>query len=312
MPPLAASVLRCLNADELDLFLWNEPAGRVVLFREAGVSISDTRADKLVSTCGDLLYVRQADFEKACDHILDSLETLMADESMSPTDRYEVMQTALSFEVDKSLRSIDPSKYLALVARVGSQIKDLIGDNRILPSDLFAIAKHDSHTFAHVTNVAGYATVLAEQIGISDSDELDQITVGAMLHDIGKRFIPQAILGKPGRLTAEERIVIESHTLRGYEDLVGRDDVNHAQRMMVYQHHEHVNGKGYPVRVMGDEIHPWAKLLAVVDVFDALTGKRPYRKPMPMDEAVEFITSRAGTQFDKEMALCWVSAIKSN
>lgn len=108
--PLAASVLRCLNADELDLFLWNEPAGRVVLFREAGVSISDARADKLVSTCGDLLYVRQADFEKACDHILDSLETLMADESMSPTDRYEVMQTALSFEVDKSLRSIDRSK----------------------------------------------------------------------------------------------------------------------------------------------------------------------------------------------------------
>lgn len=163
-----------------------------------------------------------------------------------------------------------------------------------------------------MTNVAGYATVLAEQVGISDPDELSQITVGAMLHDIGKRHIPHELLTKPGRLTPEERIIIELHTTRGYEEVAGRDDVNDAQRMMIYQHHEHVNGNGYPVRILGDEIHPWARLLAVVDVFDALTGKRPYRKPMRMTEAIRFIADRAGTQFDKEMALCWVSAIKSN
>lgn len=144
------SVLRSLDREKLDVFFWNERAGKVVLFRESGVSISDDRFARMAGDNDNYFYLRQSDFESACGDILDSLETLMADETVSPADRYEVLQTALTYEVEKSLKSIDPSEYLALVGRVGSQIKQLVGGNRILPADLFAIAKHDSHTFAHL------------------------------------------------------------------------------------------------------------------------------------------------------------------
>lgn len=309
--PIAASVLGCLDTTSLDVYFWNDRHAKVVLFRGAHLALSHDRAEELWRQCGEMLYVRSSDFAELCGEILASLEKVMAMETLSPTQRYEVLQTTVSVEIEKSLRAIEPGQYLSLVQRVGEQIRLLMSDQSVLPSDLFGIARHDSHTFTHVTNVASYAVVLAEQLGIDDRDELDQIAAGAMLHDMGKRFIPSSILTKPGGLSEEERAIIQTHPQLGYEELCRRGDVNHAQLMMVYQHHEHVDGSGYPVRITGDEIHPWAKLLAVVDVFDALTGKRPYRRPMTLREAAGFLADRSGAQFDSEIVTCWISAIEA-
>ena len=82
--------------------------------------------------------------------------------------------------------------------------------------------------------------------------------------------------------------------------------------MMVYQHHERIDGSGYPVSIVKDEIHPWAQLLSVVDVFDALTSKRPYRKKMRMEDALAYLEHRADTHFDSEIVRCWVSAVRQS
>ena len=146
-------------------------------------------------------------------------------------------------------------------------------------------------------------------MGICDPSDLTRLAAGAMLHDIGKRSIPAKILSKPARLDPDERAVIETHPQRGYEDLCRRADVTHEQLMMVYQHHERIDGKGYPVGLVGDEIHPWAKLLAVVDVFDAMTGTRPYRQPATPQSALKYVKENAGKHFDPEAVECWHSAL---
>ncbi|MGI9457196.1 MAG: HD-GYP domain-containing protein, partial [Aeoliella sp.] len=194
--PISASVLNCLDASDLNVYFWNDRADRVVLFRERALTLSHEKAASLSEQCADVLYVRSADFADLCDRILDSLEDVMGEDSLAPTARFEVLQTAVSLEIDKSLRAIDPGHYLSLVDRIGGQIRKLVDEEGILPHDLFQIARHDAHTFSHVTNVAGYAVVLAERLGISDPSELDQIAVGAMLHDIGKRHVPSSILSK--------------------------------------------------------------------------------------------------------------------
>ena len=79
-----------------------------------------------------------------------------------------------------------------------------------------------------------------------------------------------------------------------------------GQLMMVYQHHERPDGQGYPVGIEQDEIHPWAEICSVVDVFDALTSERPYRRPMPAPRALEYLQSKAGTQFNAEIVQCWI------
>lgn len=310
--PLAPGMLRCAGTAKWDLYVWSPQADCAVLFREGNLELKESRIDDLIAKCGDSLYVRVRDYASMCDHMFSQCDAIVADESISPADRFSLMQSAMACEVERRLALQEADDYITLVGHVGKQIHKLVSENALLPSELFAIAKHDDATFAHVTNVAAYATLLAKQIGISDPAEVDEITVGAMLHDIGKRFINKNILAKQARLTSDERAIIQSHPQLGYEELVDNSDVTHAQRMMVYQHHEHVSGGGYPVRVLDDEIHPWAKLLAVVDVFDALTGCRPYRRPMSMSDASDYVLDHAGKQFDKEMAKCWVSAIKIN
>jgi HD-GYP domain-containing protein (c-di-GMP phosphodiesterase class II) len=205
---------------------------------------------------------------------------------------------------------IDCSKFVALSDKVGRNIASFVASNNVMPHDLFRIARHDFNTFTHVTNVASYSVVLAERMGITDELELEQIATGAMLHDIGKRFIPSSILNKPTRLDPDERDLVESHPTRGYEDLCDRPELNTGQLMIVYQHHERVDGTGYPVGLPAADIHPWAKIVAVVDVFDAMTGKRPYRRSIPPQDALQYISRNAGTHFDSEAARCWISAMK--
>ncbi|MCO6046962.1 HD domain-containing protein [Aeoliella sp. ICT_H6.2] len=219
------------------------------------------------------------------------------------------MQTVVGLELERAFHRIDSHRFVELGEHIGSQICGLVGENRVLPAKLFEIARHDYFTFSHVTNVTGYAVVLAQRLGISDETELNHIAIGAMLHDIGKRHVPRSILVKRAKLTPQERCAIRQHPQAGYRDLLKSELSNDGQRMMAYQHHERIDGNGYPVCILGPEIHDWAKLLSVVDVFDALTGERPYRKPLSFTSALDFMAARAGTQFDTEVVKCWIAAI---
>jgi HD-GYP domain-containing protein (c-di-GMP phosphodiesterase class II) len=135
---------------------------------------------------------------------------------------------------------------------------------------------------------------------------------GALLHDIGKRHLPHDLLNKAGKLTPQEMALMRQHPQKGFEELCQRSDLNWGQLMMVYQHHERLDGKGYPVQIGGDEMHPWAKICAVGDVFDALTSARPYRKPIEIESALEFFERRAGAAFDAEIVKCLTSLMRQN
>lgn len=176
---------------------------------------------------------------------------------------------------------------------------------------MFQVLHHDYTTFTHSANVALYTTMLAKGLGFSVKD-ITQVTAGGLLHDLGKLEIPESILCKPGRLNEEEFRIIQMHPTLGYRRLVHREDLTYGQLMMVYQHHERLDGSGYPVGVPAAEIHPWAKLCAIVDVFEAVTSIRPYRKPMPHGEAIELLRRDAGKELDKEMVQCWASTIQTN
>jgi HD-GYP domain-containing protein (c-di-GMP phosphodiesterase class II) len=225
-------------------------------------------------------------------------------------ERYAALQLAMAAEIEHATRLIDCGPYVAAAEKLGRELTTLFVGNNVLPRDLYNLARHDFYTFSHVTNVASYGLILADRLGLCSCDaDFESLAKSAILHDIGKRFIRASILSKPAKLTAEERAIIETHPQRGYEELCARNDMSEAQLMMVYQHHEKYDGSGYPVGFAGDEIHPWARMIAIVDVFDAMTGTRPYRRPCSAQEALEYIVRNAGTHFDKEMVECWNSTM---
>jgi HD-GYP domain-containing protein (c-di-GMP phosphodiesterase class II) len=306
--PLA--VFQVLRTQEVDLYCLPEGAAAPTLYRSSKIAISDEDIATLRDRGHRALYVAAAEYDVLDQRLKAALDGILADEALSVESRMAVLQTAVAVEVDVAFHMIKCDRAVDLAHRVAGQIARLLDSDSLVPRQLFQMVQHDFYTFTHVTNVASFATLLADQLGISTPDNRERITVGALLHDIGKRFIPTQVLCKRGKPSDEEWELIRSHPQRGYEDLCERSDLDHGQLMMVYSHHERLDGGGYPVGLEAADIHPWAKMLAIVDVFDALTSARPYRSPLRLSDALEYLERNAGSHFDREMVRCWASTMR--
>jgi HD-GYP domain-containing protein (c-di-GMP phosphodiesterase class II) len=305
-------MLRRLKQAAVDLFVQYEPDASPVLYHRAGCPMEPEQLARLVEAGVQHIFVRSDDFQYFGANLLETVDTLAEQEAVPGAERFAALQLAMAVEIERVARLIDCGPFVALAEKVGRDLTALMTTSTVIPRDLFRLARHDFNTFTHVTNVASYGVILAHHMNLCSGDELDQLAKAAILHDLGKRFIPASILQKPAKLDQEERAIIESHPQRGYEELCGRPDMSFEQLMIVYQHHERFDGKGYPVGLRGDEIHPWARMLAVVDVFDAMTGTRPYRRPATAQEAMDYIRQSAGTHFDPEVVECWSSTMAKN
>jgi len=154
----------------------------------------------------------------------------------------------------------------------------------------------DPYTAGHERRTAQLCTAIGAELGM-DPDALDGLTMAAMVHDIGKISIPTDILSKPGKLSPIERLYIEQHAEAGYE-LLREVSFPWPIASIVRQHHERMDGSGYPQGLSGDEILPEARILAVADTIEAMASHRPYRPAFPVDQALAEIEMKAGVVYD--------------
>ena len=170
---------------------------------------------------------------------------------------------------------------------------------------LQAMDLYDNEITDHTLRVTASSLKLAQCLGFSRSD-LAYIQYGTLLHDIGKLGIPEKIMRKPGKLTAYEYQVVKQHPLYAHEWLLSQKDYQPAKVIPLF-HHERWDGGGYPYGLRGREIPIFARVVAVADVWDALTSDRPYRKAMSEQEALELISSQSGKQFDPQIVGTFLS-----
>ena len=162
---------------------------------------------------------------------------------------------------------------------------------------LTALKDYSEHTYTHSVNVCCLTLAIAFASGVIEEDAAI-IGVGGLLHDIGKSKIPLSLLDKPGPLTNDERKVVMSHPLFGEDILKKMGNIPEEAFYITGQHHEKVSGEGYPRGMAGSEMHLWAKMAAVADVYDALTSARPYKPGLPPHVALRVIFDGKGTGFD--------------
>jgi HD-GYP domain-containing protein (c-di-GMP phosphodiesterase class II) len=169
-----------------------------------------------------------------------------------------------------------------------------------------AIDARDPSTKKHSEHVSDIAVEIGQAMDLSEP-ELEQLEWAGLLHDIGKIGIRDSVLLKPGKLTREERILMNEHPAKGEEILKDVDQLA-AERPLIRHHHEWYNGSGYPDRLIGDEIPLLARVLHVADAFEAMTASRPYR-PIPLStaEALEELHRYAGIQFDPTVVEAFAS-----
>lgn len=172
-----------------------------------------------------------------------------------------------------------------------------------------AIDAKDHYTYAHSKNVARYAASLAVAAGLND-DQVRTIYAAGLLHDIGKISIPETILNKTGKLTPEEYRIMQGHVNNSIEMIRHLPEMDYLIPATL-GHHERWDGKGYPRGIAGEEIPITARCLSVADVFDALTTDRPYRKGMPLEEALTRMEAEAGTQFDPQLVHTFAKLVRS-
>jgi putative two-component system response regulator len=177
---------------------------------------------------------------------------------------------------------------------------------------VFRLAKaaeyRDPETGAHILRMAHYSMLIARELGLSEDDQ-QMLLEAAPMHDIGKVGIADKILLKPGRLTPEEFEVMKQHAVFGYDLLQGSSSkLLQAAAVIARGHHEKFDGSGYPDGVRGEAIPIFSRIVAVADVFDALTSERPYKKAWEVEAAVDFLNNGAGSHFDPACVKAFLNA----
>lgn len=211
---------------------------------------------------------------------------------------------------EEVLRQIDPYGHLIALTNVNdlASVQTLLATVKTV-RDMAHL--HDDETGSHQDRMSRYARLIARQLAVqyNFTDEyIENVFVFAVLHDIGKIGVPNNILLKPGKLTEEEFIHMQSHTIKGRQLIdqlvenfhLGAMPYIDVLRNIAELHHEAMDGSGYPYGRKGDEIPIEARITAVADVFDALTSRRPYKEPWSNDEALAMIGQLSGVKLDAD------------
>lgn len=279
--------------------IWNE-AGHPLLHKD--VIVTGRIVERLRELNIQYLYID--------DELSAGIEV---EETVEPKKRIEAVKNMTkAFEDVRKAKPIQTSYVLDQKSKViGSIVEDIM--NAIVNSEevlmvLTDAYLYDEYIYQHSFQVAMYSIAIAKEMGYS-YDDIRLIGMGAMLHDVGKLLIPSEILMKPGDLTDEEYEEIKKHARYGFDLLRNLHTVSLLVAHCAFQHHERIDGSGYPRGLVEFEIHPFAKIIAVADVFDALTSNRVYRGKMLPSEAISIITKDGGVKFDARVVEAFTRSI---
>jgi len=198
-----------------------------------------------------------------------------------------------------ALAGVDCGDTAARVARSTEQLVSEVQQLRRVRYNLRHLRAWDEYTFHHSIQVAELSVVIGQELGLTD-DELTRLAIGASLHDIGKAAIPLQILHKPAPLTAPEYEIIKTHPRAGWEMVRRTADFWHTSTIVLLQHHERLDGSGYPQGLGADDIYFFSRIVAVADCFDAMRADRGYRGPVPGGKVLAYLMANAGVRLDEE------------
>lgn len=260
-----------------------------------GVILTQRYIDKLIELGIGYLYIE--------DDMLDDLKH--QDPQFLEIKRDVVKLLSKSF-INLQFRDTKPDLNNT-VQTIVDLVDYLLNHKEISNNHLTEIKTHDNYTYVHSLNTCVIALFFGIQLSYPKSRLID-LGVGALLHDIGKTKIPKEILNKSGKLTEEEFAIMKSHSILGYEMVEKLGYISERAKKVILEHHERIDGSGYPKGLDEKKISKFAKITAISDVYDAIISDRVYRKGVSGNEAYEFILGGAGTFFEWEL----VNIFKNN
>lgn len=266
-------------------------AGRVLIAR--GTHMNEYLIDSLKKMGVPGIYIREGKEEEKKEQQAVSQAVQKKIEKLKVEDRARVkLQESVKQRVAEGIQYLyndtESENFTDATKSITDDLMKAISDNEAIAVDISALKISDEYTFKHSVDVATMSMIVAKRHGLNDQ-QVYEIGISGLLHDIGKSKIPNEVLNKAGKLTDQEFSLMKKHSLLGYDILKGKDNLPVPVKMGVLQHHEKNNGMGYPLGVTEDKISLYAKIISIADIYDALVTERPYKKAFSPRDAVEMI-----------------------
>ncbi len=225
--------------------------------------------------------------EKIPEKTLETIEKLKVDDP-AKVKLTESVKKRVAEGISYLFNNTKSEDFVDATNSIAGDLMKAITDNDSIAVDVSALKVSDEYTFKHSVDVATMAMIIGKQHGLPEKD-VYELGIAGLLHDIGKTKIPNKVLNKAGKLTDEEFSLMKQHALFGYKILKDKGAISDGVLMGVLQHHEKLNGRGYPLGVPEEKINDYAKIISTADIYDALVTERPYKKAFSPRDAVEMI-----------------------
>lgn len=271
-------------------------AGRMLIGR--GTILDDYMIQALLKLGIMGVYIGEGEIETQVEKVEDikvAPKTIEKINELKVADRAKVnLSESVKKRVQEGIQYLysntESNDFTNATQSITEDLMKAVMENDAIAVDVDMLKVSDEYTFKHSVDVATIGMVIAKQYGLSNK-EIRDIGVAGLLHDVGKSKIPNEILNKPGKLTDEEFAIMKQHSVFGYRILQDKPDITEQIRLGVLQHHEKINGRGYPMGVESAKLCLYARILAVADIYDALVTERPYKKAFSKRDAVEMLMS---------------------
>ncbi|MBN2897980.1 MAG: HD-GYP domain-containing protein [Clostridia bacterium] len=230
---------------------------------------------------------------------------VLTGEGNIPFDKKHEEMITKTKEVFEHLKTANDIDLDLIKGEIVNALPDMIRNNDVLMR-LRQLEETDDYTFQHSIRVSMLATMIGKWLGYAEK-QLIELAEAALLFDIGKMKIPGFIMNKPETVTEDEYEVLKRHAQFGYRVLMMTQGVTSNIKYSALQHHERMDGSGYPLRLRSGQIHEYAKIIMICDIFDAMTHDRPYKKKISPFKAAEYIAWQSGSSLDYKIAYVFLS-----
>lgn len=289
----------------VDLYLKHPSSLQPTLYCAAGAALSGADLARLLRQGVRHLYAPLDQHHRFAAALLSALDD---DRAAGRANTRSVRQSCSTI-LEEALRSGGPESVRSVVD-LSEALAGWLADDPATTLQLLDLAGHDYRTATHMLHVGVGAGALAMRVRPGDADLLLDVVQGGLLHDLGKRGVDERILNKQGPLAADEWRIIQRHPEEGVRRLEGCDGVRPGAIDVVRDHHERLDGRGYPQGVEAPMIGLPARICAIVDVFDAVTASRPYRKPIHPLDALDLMREGVAAHFDPEVFAAWEAIVR--
>jgi HD-GYP domain-containing protein (c-di-GMP phosphodiesterase class II) len=298
--PIPVDIMQLNEKSAVDLFIKHDD--RLVAFLEKGGVFTRDHLMDLNRFGISRMYIRSREASAFEEYVSSHTSSILKDPTVPSKVKAATFYISSTYALRKAFEDPDSDRIEEIKNTLKPMLRNIM-KQEVLLKDLFSITEHDFTTYAHSVNVGIFATSLAIHFYRNDPsysmENIERMSYGYFLHDIGKSKIPLEILRKRGMLSEEEWAVMKKHPEWGYTILMETGHLTDEAAYISMQHHERPDGSGYPSGM--SDIHPCARICTIADIFDALTSARPYKVPMSPFRAIEMIRKEPLTDFDRNI-----------